>query len=78
MPDAVFQELFLEKLVALSRDRVANVRLLVAEVLALKLLPREHFQTDALKALGESLKADRDRDVRFFANANAPTSGASS
>jgi len=77
----VFCKKLLPYLLALSKDKVPNVRLVVAEILTKHFVAHEYFndattsETRCVRQVYEVLRLDSDRDVRFFAGSEEEQSG---
>jgi len=67
LPEEQFASEVMPHLLDLSWDPVANVRLVVAKMIANYMINNESFEEHKLHVLLERLQTDKDRDVRFFA-----------
>eukprot|EP01102_Stenamoeba_stenopodia_P000620 TRINITY_DN10595_c0_g1_i1.p1 TRINITY_DN10595_c0_g1~~TRINITY_DN10595_c0_g1_i1.p1 ORF type:complete len:617 (-),score=101.96 TRINITY_DN10595_c0_g1_i1:158-2008(-) len=70
---ACYKSKFLDTFVEFSRDKIPNVRLIVARALSQKLITHAEFgQLQKIKEALELLKKDKDRDVSYNANLPSP------
>eukprot|EP01113_Clastostelium_recurvatum_P025173 TRINITY_DN3026_c0_g1_i2.p1 TRINITY_DN3026_c0_g1~~TRINITY_DN3026_c0_g1_i2.p1 ORF type:complete len:671 (+),score=193.31 TRINITY_DN3026_c0_g1_i2:151-2163(+) len=78
MPPARFTGMFLNPLLALANDKVANVRLAAALVISQKLIASAEYRDHPeVKAAYDRLKQDTDRDVRHNASLPSPSQSSS-
>jgi len=67
IPKEIFEEYFVESLIVLSSDKIANTRIYVAEALTQICSSGEYSQDSRLVELLQTLQGDKDRDVSICA-----------